>query len=78
MQFGIAIYDALGMPNESYDPKLSAAGFMDLACAIQQYINTDDARKIIQTMPKVQRDAVYRFIEAAKNYVDVVEGRVSG
>lgn len=63
------------MPKESYDPKLSQAGFMDLVCALQERLKTPDGTTTLATMPEVQRDAALRLGEAAKAYVDVVEGR---
>lgn len=63
------------MPNGSYNPKLSEAGFMDLVCAIQEQLRTTDSRKTLDAMPEAQRDAALRLGEAAKAYVDLVEGR---
>lgn len=58
----------------NYDPKLSDAGFMDLIIAIQTLIQSPDGCKCIETMAEAQRAAVQRVGDAAKSYVDVVEG----
>lgn len=63
------------MSNRNYDPKLSQAGFMDLVCAIQERLETPDGSKCLGAMSGAQRDAARRLVEAAKAYVDVVEGR---
>lgn len=65
------------MPNKTYDPKLSDAGFMDLVCAIQERLRTPDGRKALAAMPEAQRVAAFRLGEAAKGYVDAVEGRLA-
>lgn len=62
------------MPNENYDPKLSEAGFMDLISAIQALLKAPDSCKLLETMAEAQRAAAMRVGEAAKSYVDVVEG----
>jgi len=62
------------MANEIYDPNLSEAGFMDLISAIQALLNTPDSKKLLEAMPEAQRAAAMRVGEAAKSYVDAVEG----
>ena len=66
------------MPNGSYDPKLSEAGFMDLVCALQERLKTTDGRSTLEEMPEAQRDAAFRLGEAAKAYVNAAEGRANG
>lgn len=62
------------MPNGSYDPKLSEAGFMDLVCAIKEFLKTPESRLALDDMPVAQRDAAIQLGEAARAYVDAVEG----
>lgn len=63
------------MPNDSYDPPLSQAGFMDLVCTLQARLKTPESIKTLDAMPQAQRDAARQLETAAKNYVEVVEGR---
>lgn len=63
------------MPNGDYDPPLSQAGFMDLVCALQARLKEPEAMKTLEAMPQAQQDAALRIEAAAKNYVEVVEGR---
>lgn len=66
------------MPNESYDPQLSKAGFMDLVCAIQERLNNPDARETLEAMSAPQRKAAVRIGATAKTYLDIVEGCANG
>ncbi|MCY1165278.1 hypothetical protein D9M73_51810 [compost metagenome] len=61
--------------NSNYDPPLSQAGFMDLVCALQADLKLPHSLKILSTAPQAQREAALQVGAAAKNYVEVVEGR---
>lgn len=59
----------------NYDPPLSQAGFMDLVCALQANLKFPCSIKILSTAPQAQQAAALQVGAAAKNYVEVVEGR---
>ena len=63
------------MPNDNYDPPLSQAGFMDLVCTLQILLKTPESIKTFESMSQPQRNAALQLETAAKNYVDLVEGR---
>lgn len=48
---------------------------MDLVMAIRTSIQTEDSAMLMERMSDVQKAAVQRVDEAAKAYVDLVEGR---
>ena len=62
----------------NYDPPLSQAGFMDLVLALQANLKLPDSIKLLSTAPQAQQAAASQIGAAAKNYVEIVEGRSTG
>lgn len=63
------------MSGSNYDPKLSEAGFMDLVCALMARLDQPASKARLEAMHPAERQAALQLGTAARNYLEVVEGR---
>lgn len=61
--------------SKNYDPLLSQAGFMDLVCALIERLEQPESKVLLNSMHQAERQAALQLGTAAKNYIDVIEGR---
>lgn len=63
------------MSGSTYDPKLSEAGFMDLGCTMMARLDQPTSKARLEAMHPAERLAALQLATAARNYLEVIEGR---
>lgn len=63
------------MGSKDYDPPLSRAGFMDLVCALIKQLELPETKALLNSKHPVEKQAALQLGTAAKNYVEIIEGR---